>query len=216
MRVLFVLLMALVFVPVMAFAHGPQNLPENPPGFVLHEVQSGNTWKSLADGDERKLHLMQKINRMNVRLRAGWKILVPVTAAAYEFSPMPKQIGSNYERHLVINLDTQYFGAYEGNQLVRWGPVSTGRHGRTPTSKPGKPFTAKWKDKWHRSSIYNNARMYFAVQFLGDYFTHEQVLPGHPASAGCARMLWKDAEWKFDWIQSGDRVSVVNHISEVM
>ena len=176
-----------------------------PPGFVSYVVQSGDTWEHITP-TERAKKLAMRINRMNVNPRTGAEVLLPVTEVAWEYVPVPYRVPSS-GRHLVIYIDRQFFGAYENGRLIHWGPVSTGRQGK---STPLGHFTAKWKSRWHRSSLYNNARMYFAVQFLGNYFTHEYTeLPGYPASSGCVRMFWDDAEWKFGWLQSGDRISVL-------
>ncbi len=183
---------------------------EVPPGFMEYTVQENDTWDSVTNSGREKLLAMQ-VNRMNVNLKKGNKILLPISSRAYVFAPVPESIRSS-GRHLIIFKLEQYFGAYEDGVLVRWGPVSTGKKGR---DTPNGTYSALWKDKFHRSSLYSNARMYFAVQFKGNYFTHEQALPGYPASHGCVRMLWEDAEWKFDWIRVGDTVSVVSSIAKV-
>lgn len=175
-----------------------------PPGFMEYQVQRGDTWDSLTAGPEEKVFVM-KVNRMNIRPWRGLWVLLPASPEAFEYIPVPTQIDSA-GRHLVIFEREQYFGAYEDGRLLRWGPVSSGKGGSTPNGE----YTAKVKYYRHWSSLYNNARMHFAVQFKGNYFTHEQQLPGYPASRGCVRMMWDDAKWKYSWIRRGDKVSIVH------
>ncbi|MBW4981640.1 L,D-transpeptidase [Mameliella sp. CS4] len=76
---------------------------------------------------------------------------------------------------------------YNGKVEYRW-PVSTARAGKhTPRGQ----WNAYWLSKYHRSSIYNNAPMPFAIFFNGDYAIHgtDQISRlGRPASAGCVRL----------------------------
>ncbi|WP_417206124.1 L,D-transpeptidase [Antarctobacter sp.] len=76
---------------------------------------------------------------------------------------------------------------YNGQVAYRW-PVSTARNGKyTPRGQ----WNAYWLSKHHRSSIYNNAPMPFAIFFNGDYAIHgtDQISRlGRPASAGCVRL----------------------------
>ncbi|WP_300535213.1 L,D-transpeptidase [uncultured Mameliella sp.] len=76
---------------------------------------------------------------------------------------------------------------YNGKVEYRW-PVSTARAGKhTPRGQ----WNAYWLSKYHRSSIYNNAPMPFAIFFNGDYAIHgtNQISRlGRPASAGCVRL----------------------------
>lgn len=76
---------------------------------------------------------------------------------------------------------------YNGQVAHRW-PVSTARNGKiTPRGQ----WNAYWLSRHHRSSIYNNAPMPFAIFFNGDYAIHgtDQISRlGRPASAGCVRL----------------------------
>jgi len=73
-------------------------------------------------------------------------------------------------------------------------PVSTGRKGfETPTGK----YQPIWADAEHRSSIYEDAPMPFAVFFVGGYAIHgttEVKHLGRPASHGCVRLDPANAE----------------------
>ncbi|MFW2542972.1 L,D-transpeptidase [Primorskyibacter sp. 2E107] len=76
---------------------------------------------------------------------------------------------------------------YNGEVAYRW-PVSTARKGKWT---PRGTWSAKWLSKHHKSSLYNNAPMPFAIFFNGNYAIHgtNQVSRlGSPASAGCVRL----------------------------
>ncbi len=185
---------------------GMQTYENIPDGFQEYTVKKGDTWFSIVSGQEDYVLLAMRVNRVDAKhLRPGMRILVPVSQEAFLHTPIPTSIDDANARHLVVYLDVQYFGAYEYGKLVHWGPVSSGKRGHETVTGT---FRAIWKDRWHRSRKYGNVPMFFAVQFYGNYFTHEQSLPGYPASHGCVRMLKEDAQWKFSWIQKGDPVTV--------
>ena len=74
-----------------------------------------------------------------------------------------------------------------GHVTHRW-PVSTARKGKWT---PRGAWSAKWLSKNHKSSLYNNAPMPYAIFFRGNYAIHgtNQVSKlGRPASAGCVRL----------------------------
>jgi len=188
---------------------------ELPAGFLNYTVKRGDTWESVIP-DERYREFAMKVNRMNIELTEGKRvnkstIMVPVGEVALAYVPVPTHISSKATRELVFYKQEQYFGAYEEGRLVKWGPISTGSNGNTPLGT----YKALYKQVKKYSSIYNNSRMYYAVQFRGNYFSHEQVLPGVPASKGCVRMSWEDAKWKFHWIKIGDPIRVVKNTGNV-
>ncbi|MFB1490020.1 MULTISPECIES: L,D-transpeptidase [unclassified Thiocapsa] len=116
------------------------------------------------------------------------------------------------KRALTIQIGSQSFVYAEGDQVVRTGPISSGREGhRTPRGT----FSVLSKEKDKVSSRYTNqlgwqAWMPYAIQFYGHYFLHEGWLPGYPDSAGCVRVGEKDARFLFERMKIGDLVSVVD------
>jgi lipoprotein-anchoring transpeptidase ErfK/SrfK len=90
---------------------------------------------------------------------------------------------------------------HEGRKLYEW-PVSTARSGKvTPT---GQWKGAQWLSRNHRSSIYNNAPMPYAIFYDGNYAIHgtDQVKKlGRPASAGCVRLEPSNARILFDMVR---------------
>jgi lipoprotein-anchoring transpeptidase ErfK/SrfK len=116
------------------------------------------------------------------------------------------------KRSLTIQIGSQSFVYAEGDQVVRTGPVSSGREGY---GTPRGTFSVLSKQKDKVSSRYTNqlgwqAWMPYSIQFYGHYFLHEGWLPGYPDSHGCVRVGEKDARFLFERLKIGDLVSVVD------
>lgn len=91
---------------------------------------------------------------------------------------------------------------HEGRKLYEWR-VSTARKGKiTPV---GQWRGAQYLSKNHRSSLYNNAPMPYAIFFNGNYAIHgtDQVKKlGRPASAGCVRLDTANARILFNMVRA--------------
>ena len=87
-----------------------------------------------------------------------------------------------------VDIRSQTMTVYlDGTPAYTW-PVSTARKGKiTPTGT----FRGQSLSRHHRSSLYNNAPMPYAIFFRGNYAIHgtNQISRlGRPASAGCVRL----------------------------
>ena len=87
-----------------------------------------------------------------------------------------------------VDIRSQTMTVYlDGAPTYTW-PVSTARKGKiTPTGT----FRGQWLSRHHRSSLYKNAPMPYAIFFRGNYAIHgtNQISRlGRPASAGCVRL----------------------------
>jgi lipoprotein-anchoring transpeptidase ErfK/SrfK len=114
-----------------------------------------------------------------------------------------------------VSISTQTMKVYhEGRHLFTWS-VSTAKPGKiTPT---GVFVGAEALSKHHRSRLYNNAPMPFAIFYDGDYAIHgtDQIKRlGQPASHGCVRLDPKNAEILFGMVKAEGmqnmRVEIVN------
>ncbi|MGX9353267.1 L,D-transpeptidase [Shimia sp. W99] len=98
-----------------------------------------------------------------------------------------------------VNKTTQTLTVYfDGWPIHRDWPVSTARPGKCT---PNGLFRAQSLSRYHRSSLYNNAPMPFAIFFNGNYAVHgtdQTERLGTPASAGCVRLHPDNAEILFD------------------
>ena len=89
---------------------------------------------------------------------------------------------------------------HEGRHLFTW-PVSTAKAGKvTPTGV----YKAEALSRHHRSRLYNNAPMPFAIFYDGNYAIHgtDQIRGlGAPASNGCVRLHPDNAEILFEMVK---------------
>jgi hypothetical protein len=153
--------------------------------------------------DAPQLALLQALNRADLDHLARMKrIVVPDVwvSDALAYSPLPRSYAAA-ERHpklLVVHQPAQVFGAYEHGQLVRWGPVSSGRKDR-PT--PEGVFHLNWRSEGRRSTVDPEWFMpwYFNFGNADGLSFHEYALPGRPASHACVRLLAPDARWLYGW-----------------
>jgi lipoprotein-anchoring transpeptidase ErfK/SrfK len=156
-----------------------------------------------------QIAVIEKLNRRDVEHLIRTEpavpgLVVPLAWPAAEdtvaLSPLPGAFpwAEPYPKAIVVHQKWQAFAAYESGQLVRWGPVSTGRKD-TPT--PSGLFNLTWRSKGRHST--DNA-----AWFLPWYFNfinergvsfHQFDLPGYPASHACVRLLERDARWLYEW-----------------
>ena len=176
-----------------------------------------------------QVQILEKLNRRDREhlLRAEPRVpglVVPdqwiEDALAYSPMPLAYEWAEPYPKAIVVHQPLQVFGAYEYGELVRWGPVSTGRK-ETPT--PEGSYNLTWRAKGRRST--DNA-----AWFLPWYFNfhnergvsfHQFDLPGYAASHACVRLLERDAIWLYGWgeqwvLNPADRTKIVTPGSPVL
>ncbi len=117
-----------------------------------------------------------------------------------DYSPLPKRIEAlaGRPKALIVHLTQQVFGAYENGDLIRWGPVSSGRR-EHPT--PSGAFHLNWRSPGRQSTEDPDWYMewYFNFHNKRGLALHQFALPGTPASHACVRLLERDARWIYDW-----------------
>ncbi len=129
------------------------------------------------------------------------KIFVPLD---YSIEPqiLPEFLSdaANQEKYILIDRRQQYLGLYEWGNLKHCFPISSGTHNSTPIRK----FVVSHMDEIHFSSKYEQAPMDHALHIGNDYFIHEGIVPGYPASHGCIRIFPLDARFLFfQWAKPG-------------
>ncbi len=176
--------------------------------YECQEIQKGDTWDSLWP-DEAQRDLIQRVNRLNLRLRPGMTLAVPKNLAAVtemDLSPLPKTRDTGGVKLILVDLSVLAWGAYnEGGQLVHWGPVSAAKgwcpdvhvHCHTP---PGTYSVLRTEGARCKSDKYpvgkGGAPMPYCMFFQKGYALHgSPEVPGYHASHGCVRMFPRDAEW---------------------
>ena len=209
----------------------------------VYTVKKGDTFEKLFG---EKWRVIARFNRLDKdHLFAGQKIKVPVDLEqAAGYSPLPAffEEAKNEEKFILVDLEEQWFGAYEFGNLVFGGPISSAapkcldkrkfwRTCKTPTGD----FKILAVDRDHYSSIYKDPTgkpvpMPYAMMFYQSsrgiaYWLHGGALPGYRASHGCIR-LWKEdaqklCEWfnpdcsqnkKIEWLKNAPKVKVVDSL----
>ncbi len=123
------------------------------------------------------------------------------TAAAKDFGDLPKG-----PLQLVVSAASQRVTLYAGGTLVTQAPIATGIPAK-PT--PMGIFSIIEKDRYHHSNIYSGAPMPFMQRITWTGVAlHEGVVPGHPASHGCIRMVHDFAAKLWPTTDLGVRVVV--------
>ncbi|PTX42454.1 L,D-transpeptidase-like protein [Christiangramia gaetbulicola] len=152
---------------------------------------------------EEQLQTILALNRIEKnRLRPERPIVIPDCASEdfKAYSPFPETINSLQciPKTVLISQRVQAFGLYENGELVKWGPVSTGKNStRTPNGLNYGNYKAKRKvstvdDSWILPYYFN----FMNFEGVG---VHQYALPGYPASHGCVRLYMDDAKYIFEW-----------------
>jgi lipoprotein-anchoring transpeptidase ErfK/SrfK len=129
------------------------------------------------------------------------KMFVPLD---YSLEPkiLPEFLSAaaNHEKYILIDRPQQCLGLYEWGELKHCFPISSG----TAKWMPFKKFVVTHMDQIHFSSKYEQAPMDHALHIGRDYFIHEGIVPGYPASHGCIRLFPLHARFLFyQWARPG-------------
>lgn len=113
---------------------------------------------------------------------------------------------------LVIVLDIQRMYVFDGDDLVGFTTVSTGKKGKeTPTGV----FKILQKKVYHESNLYANAPMPFMQRLTWDGIAlHEGYNPGYPASHGCIRLPKVFAKALYDVTMMDGEVVILESLSK--
>jgi hypothetical protein len=110
---------------------------------------------------------------------------------------------------IYVDLSAQLATIYRNGVRIGVSTVSSGREGHeTPTGV----FTILQKDADHRSSLYNNAPMFYMERLTWDGVAlHAGGLPGYPESHGCihlpiafARLLYRETHLSVTVVVAGN------------
>lgn len=176
-------------------------------GGVTYSKDTLKTKAALMAFKERysteQLQVIMAFNRLDPnRLRTNIQLIIPDTVLATfdSYSPFPNQLqaGQNIPKLFVVNQRIQLFAAYENGNLVRFGPVSTGKKA-TPT--PNGLYHTNYKKKSKVSTVDGDWVMpwYTNIHNTEGIALHQYALPGYPASHSCVRLYEKDAMWVYNW-----------------
>jgi lipoprotein-anchoring transpeptidase ErfK/SrfK len=155
-----------------------------------------------------KTHYLLTVNGSGNMSTDKNKMFVPLD---YSIEPkiLPEFLSgaANHEKYILIDLRQQYLGLYEWGELRHCFPISSGTYKRMPI----KNFVVIRMDQVHNSSKYDQAPMDHALHIGLDYFIHEGIVPGYPASHGCIRLFPLHARFLFyDWAKPGIPGKIIN------
>ncbi|MDI6812485.1 MAG: L,D-transpeptidase [Deltaproteobacteria bacterium] len=181
---------------------------------MLNSGESIRTFVHSIPSLKRKSHIVQDrialLNKMHYLVVVDGpgnistdinKIFVPLD---YSIEPkiLPEFLreAANHKKYILIDLRQQYLGLYEWGNLKHVFPISSGTSKRMPFKK----FVVLNMDEIHYSSKYEQAPMDLALHIGKDYFIHEGIVPGYPASHGCIRIFPLHARFLFyKWAKPG-------------
>jgi lipoprotein-anchoring transpeptidase ErfK/SrfK len=191
-----------------------------PDGFGRYIVRNHDSVLSVCGDDPARQWLFLKVNRIDRHhLPVGKSVLVPVEMErARLYVPVPISVEER-GRLIVVYLESQCFGVYEGGKLLSWGPVSTGRDGKNSRKTPRGKYRIEQKYRewtseikgWTKENDLSPLKFGFFMlisRSLGVNL-HWGPMEGYPASHGCIRMLLEDANMLFAWTCEGDQVWVI-------
>jgi lipoprotein-anchoring transpeptidase ErfK/SrfK len=129
------------------------------------------------------------------------KIYVPIDySIKQQILPEFLPAASSHEKYILIDGRQQYMGLYENGHLTHCFPISSG----TSDSTPARNFVVNYMDQVHNSTLFDDAPMDNALNIFSNYFIHEGIVPGYPASHGCIRLFPLDARFLFyHWAKPG-------------
>jgi hypothetical protein len=178
-------------------------LADAPGGGVPAHVDERGDLGRFTDAE---LVVLEKVNRADRNhLERMKSIVIPdnLWLDMWEYSPLPRALpcSSTVPKFIVVHLPSQAFAAYEFGEMVRWGPISSGRQ-RSPT--PAGSFDLTWRSRARHSTEDPDWYMewYFNFHNVRGLAFHQYSLPGRPASHGCIRLLERDAMWLYEWGES--------------
>lgn len=113
---------------------------------------------------------------------------------------------TDVERYVRVDLSEQRLYAYEKGYLVNSFLISSGLP-RTPTPLGETHIQRKIYSHLYSGPGYYLPNTLYNLQFRPHYYLHGAYWHnnfGHPMSHGCVNISYKDAEWLYGWMQTGD------------
>ncbi len=181
-------------------------------------------WRLNLGHDVKTIYLNQKRVSSRVRELADGSSLISLgelKRRGLSISPYGKSFKVRikkrafYVRHgakrVVINKSHMEMRAWQGQRVVLASPVTLGVEGKdTPTGL----FKAEgYRSKMHKSKLYDNAPMPWAVHIVGNVFIHGwKHVEGGRGSHGCIRLPLSGgnpARFFYYWVDKGTPVSIL-------
>lgn len=183
-------------------------------------------WRVQIGKDGKTLYLNQKAVKSGTRRLADGTILIPLSELknrGLSLTPDPAHrrtkvrikdrafYARNGLKRVVVNKSHMEIRAWQGQRVVLSAPVTLGLEGHdTPTGI----FKAQgYRAKVHKSKLYHNAPMPWAVHIVGNVFIHGwPKIGGGRGSHGCIRLPLSGgnpARFFYMWVDRGTPVSIL-------
>ncbi|APG59144.1 L,D-transpeptidase [Christiangramia salexigens] len=168
------------------------------------ELKSRKQIDSLLNSfSEEDKETILALNRVQAnRIRPNNALIIPECTSAnfIDYSPFPSHMEEIkcMPKAVLISRRVQAFALYEQGELVKWGPVSTGKNS---TKTPAGLNYGNYKAKRKISTVDPSWVLPYYFNFMNfeGIGVHQYALPGYPASHGCVRLQMKDAKYIYDW-----------------
>lgn len=178
-----------------------------PPLVINYRLDSLVDTKSrdsiLGTFNEEQQKIIFALNRIEpVRVGEGTTLIIPDTLLSdfNKYAPFPESLKTfdSIPKVVLISQRVQAFGLYEKGELIRWGPVSSGKQ-TTPT--PNGLHYGNYKAKRKVSTVNPDWILPYYFNFMNfeGVGVHQYLLPGFPASHACVRLYMDDAKFIYDW-----------------
>lgn len=174
---------------------------------ITYKIDSLNTKVELdsfknqySEADRKIIYALNRIE--SSRVRVGTNLVVPDTLIAdlLIYSPFPSKLEliNDIPKTVLISQRIQGFALYEDGNLVKWGPISSGKKS-TPT--PNGLNYGNYKAKEKISTVNDDWILPYYFNFMNfeGVGVHQYLLPGYPASHACVRLYMEDAQYIYDW-----------------
>lgn len=177
-------------------------------GYTCIKTKAGDTWQKLWP-DPAQRHIVQELNRTDMRIREGTVLAVPDDLANItlrDVAPFPTKIAPMNNKLIMVDQDRLAWAAYDrSGDLVNWGAISSGRDFCPDVGKPCRTMTGEFyvfnkEQKECDSGVFpvgeGGAKMPFCMFFYKGFALHGSYeVIGYRDSHGCVRMFVEDAEW---------------------
>lgn len=170
------------------------------------KIEHGQSWENLFPNETQR-DIVQRLNRTYNNLWPGKIIAVPKNLqymTVFDVSPFPIHIDDE-EKQIIVDQDKLAWAAYDQGQLVKWGPIASGRDKCPDSANSCKTLTGIFhffskENENCRSDVYpigkGGAKMPYCMYFHKGFALHgSDDIPGYRASHGCVRMFIRDAKW---------------------
>lgn len=176
---------------------------------IAYKIDSLSTSVELDSFKNKYSESQQKViaalNRIDPsRMRIGENLIVPDTLFddILNYAPFPKKLDiiNGIPKTILISQRVQGFALYENGNLIKWGPVSSGKKS-TPT--PNGLHYGNYKAKRKISTVDEAWILPYYFNFMNfeGVGVHQYALPGYPASHACVRLYMDDAQYIYEWAQ---------------